>query len=93
MGVDQTVVSPCLGLISTVQLNNPNMYEHMLMMYNLSNDHNQDYCTTAYGKVEVQYDKNGLFKWSLRNFKKVHVKVIQQPWTAVFHPVKLTSPY
>ena len=62
------------------------------MMY-ISNDHSQDYCTTAYGKVEVQYDKNGLFKWSLRNFKKVHVKVIQQPWTAVFHPVKLTSPY
>ena len=60
MGVDQTVVSPCLGLISTVQLNNPNMYEYMLMMYNLSNDYNQDYCTTAYGrKIEVQYLKVG----------------------------------
>ncbi len=47
----------------------------------------------AYGKVEVQYAKSGLFKWSLLIFKKVHVKVIQQPWTAVFHPVKLISPY
>ena len=31
------------------------------MMYNLSNDHIQDYCTTEYGKVEVQYAKSGLF--------------------------------
>ena len=63
------------------------------MMYNLSNDHNQDYCTTTYGKVEVQYAKSGLFKWSLLNLKKVHVRSFSNRGTAVFHPVKLISPY